>query len=184
MSPAVEISQKIGLTEATLTYSRPSLRGRDLFGEEGVLVLGEKWRTGANAVTKVEFSKDVLIQGQSLAKGAYALLTTPEAETWTFHFYPYEKLSYTKFLDKEAIAETTAPHQKSKESAETMSLHFDAPDLGTAKLVLRWGTSKAELSVDLKEHDYILSKIDKVLSGPSAFNYFQAALYLHETQTD
>ena len=129
LSPAVEISQKIGLTTATLSYSRPSLRGRDLFGENGILVFGEKWRTGANATTKMAFSSDVEINSQTLAKGTYALLTTPQKDSWTFHFYPYEKLSYTKFLEKKPILEITIATQQLDYSLETCLLYTsDAAD--------------------------------------------------------
>ena len=130
LSPSVEISQRIGLTTATLSYSRPSLRGRDLFGENGILVLGEKWRTGANATTEVRFNKDIEINGQALSKGAYALLTTPKETSWVFHFYQYEKGPYTKFLDEEPILEITVPIQQLNYSLETFSLHFDGKEGG------------------------------------------------------
>lgn len=184
LSPSVEISQRIGLTTATLSYSRPSLRGRDLFGENGILVLGEKWRTGANATTEVRFNKDIEINGQALSKGAYALLTTPKETSWVFHFYQYKKGPYTKFLDKEPILEITVPIRQLNYSLETFSLHFEAINLNDANLVLQWANYKVEVPVKLNEHEAILTNIDKVLKGPSNFEYFQAALYLHETQTD
>lgn len=184
LSPAVKVEQKIGLTTATLSYSRPSLRGRDLFGEEGVLVYGQKWRTGANATTKVEFSKDIEINGQTLPKGTYALLTTPQKTSCTFHFYPYEKISYTKFLDRVAALEIKVPTQQTSYSVETLTIHFDGIELSAADLVLQWGTYRVEVPIQLKEHDSILTNINKELEGPSSFQYFQAALYLHETQTD
>lgn len=184
MSPAAEVSQNIGLTTATLSYSRPSLHGRSLFGEKGILVLGQKWRTGANAVTQIAFSKDVDINGQRLAKGSYALFSTPEKSTWTFHFYPYKKLPYTQFLAKTPLLEIEVPLQQLSYSLETLSLHFEALTLNEANLVLQWGKYKAELPIRVQEHQAILANIDKVLQGPTAFNYFQAALYLHETQTD
>lgn len=184
LSPAVEISQKIGLTKATLAYSRPSLRGRELFGEKGILIQGQKWRSGANATTTIEFSNDVELDGKSLPKGKYALLSTPQKSSWILHFYPYEKLPYTKFIEKEPILEITIPTKKEKYSLETFSLHFEAITLNTANLVLQWAEYKVEVPVKLNEHEAILTNIDKVLKGPSNFNYFQAALYLHETKTD
>ncbi|MEL6696685.1 MAG: DUF2911 domain-containing protein [Bacteroidota bacterium] len=184
LSPAVEISQKIGLATATLSYSRPSLRGRDLFGEEGILVLGEKWRTGANATTTITFSKDVEINGQVLPKGTYALLTTPQKTSWTFHLYPYEKLPYTAFLEKVPVLEMTVPSQQVSNVTETFSMHFEAMHLSGANWVLQWGNYKVTVPVRVNEQEAILANIDKVLTGPSSFQYFQAALYLHETQTD
>ncbi|XLS27993.1 DUF2911 domain-containing protein [Flavobacteriaceae bacterium M23B6Z8] len=184
LSPAVEISQKIGLTTVTLSYSRPSLRGRDLFGENGILVLGKKWRTGANATTKIAFNKDIEINGQTLAKGAYAILTTPRDTSWAFHFYSFENRSYTHFLDKEPLLEITVPIKQLDYSLETFTLHFESITISDAYLVLQWANYKVEVAVKVNEHQAILANIDKVLKGPSDFSYFQAALYLHETQTD
>ncbi|MEM9820406.1 MAG: DUF2911 domain-containing protein [Bacteroidota bacterium] len=184
MSPLQEMTQKIGLSSVSLSYSRPSLRGRSLFGPQGILLPGEKWRTGANAVTKIECSKDLEINGQTLSKGAYVLLTTPQENTWTFHFYPYEKRAYTHFLDKVPILEFTVESQKTAYSTETLLIHFDAIHLGTANFVLQWEHYRVEVPIKTNEHQAILSNIDKVLKGPSNFAYFQAALYLHETKTD
>ena len=145
LSPAVEISQKIGLNTATLSYSRPSLRGRDLFGEDGILVLGD---------------------------------------SWTFHFNPYEKQPYTAFLEKDPLLEITVPLQQLDHSIETFSLHFEAIHLSGANLVMQWDNYKVEVPIKLDEHEAILANIDRELTGPTSFQYFQAALYLHETQTD
>lgn len=184
LSPAIEIVQKIGLTTVTLSYSRPSLRGRDLFGAEGILAFGAKWRTGANATTKIELSKDIEINGKPLSKGTYTLLTTPQAGTCTFHFYPYEQLPYTYFLEQEAMLEITVATQETDYAVETLLLYFDAIGLSSANFVLHWANYRVEIPVKVNEHQAIISNIDRVLAGPSAFNYFQAALYLHETQTD
>ncbi len=184
LSPSVEISQKIGLTTATLSYSRPSLRGRNLFGENSILILNKIWRTGANATTKVTFSNDIEINGQILPKGVYALLSTPMKNKWSFHFYPYEKLPFTKFLNREALLEITVPIKKTNYSVETFSLHFEAIKLNSTNLVMQWADYKVEIPIKFNEHESILKNIAKVLNGPSTFDYFQAALYLHESKTD
>ncbi|MFK7774409.1 MAG: DUF2911 domain-containing protein [Saprospiraceae bacterium] len=183
-SPSIEMTQKIGLTSFTLSYSRPSLRGRKLFGKEGILVKGEKWRTGANAATKLEHTNDIEINGQKLAKGTYVVLSTPHEKTWSFHFYPFEKLPYTQFIDKEALLEFTVPSIKIAYSTESLLLHFDALELSSANLVLQWENYRVEVPIKIDEHDKIISNIQKELNGPSTFSYFQAALYMHETQTD
>ena len=184
LSPEIEIKQKIGLTNANINYSRPSLRGRSLFGVQGILILNEKWRTGANAVTRIAFDKDVLINGKKLLKGAYALLSTPAKDKWTLHFYTYDKRPFTYFLDKEAVLELSAPIERISFSQESFLLLFEEISLHSAKLVLRWSDYQVSYPIQLEEHQSILANIKKVLSGPSDFDYFQAALYLHETQTD
>lgn len=74
-SPSQKIVQKVGLTDVTVDYSRPSMKGRKIFG--GLETYGEVWRTGANENTKVTFSTDFTIDGKEMKKGTYALFTIP-----------------------------------------------------------------------------------------------------------
>ncbi|MDF1518332.1 MAG: DUF2911 domain-containing protein, partial [Lutibacter sp.] len=69
-SPAAKMEQVVGLTDVTVEYSRPSMRGRTIFGD--LVPFGEIWRTGANENTKITFSNDVTIDGKELKKGTYA----------------------------------------------------------------------------------------------------------------
>lgn len=184
ISPAVEISQNIGLTTISLSYSRPSLRGRELIGEDGILRFNEKWRTGANAATKLELTSDVTISDHTLPKGSYALLSTPQQDSWTLHFYPYASTSYTTYIDQDPILSVTARVERTAYATESLSIHFEAVGITDADLVLEWSDYKVSLPIRLNEHDVIMKGIDRVLEGPSSFAYFQAALYLHESQTD
>lgn len=80
-SPAAKVSQRVGLTDISVEYSSPAVKGRKVWGE---LVPWDKpWRTGANAATKVTFSKDVTFGGQPLAAGTYSLITLPTQAGWT-----------------------------------------------------------------------------------------------------
>ena len=71
-SPGAKLEQKVGLTDVTVEYSRPGVKNRRIFGK--LVPYGEMWRTGANASTKVTFSRDVKIEGQDLAKGNLCLV--------------------------------------------------------------------------------------------------------------
>src|SRR4051812_49394678 len=79
-SPKATVQQVVGLTDVTIEYSRPSMKGRTIFGD--LVPFGKLWRTGANANTTISFSEDVTIDGKTLKKGKYALYTTPKAENW------------------------------------------------------------------------------------------------------
>jgi len=70
-SPSAKIMQTVGLTDFTVAYSRPSMKGRQIFG--GLVPYGEVWRTGANAATKISFTDDIKVEGMELKKGDYAL---------------------------------------------------------------------------------------------------------------
>ncbi|MEM6726848.1 MAG: DUF2911 domain-containing protein, partial [Bacteroidota bacterium] len=84
-SPFSKVEQKVGLVDVSVEYSRPSKKDREIFG--GLVPYGEKWRTGANKNTIIEFSGDVTVQGEALKAGKYAIYTIPDKVSWTFMFY-------------------------------------------------------------------------------------------------
>ena len=86
-SPPAVVKTTVRGTDVTIDYSRPSLKGRAVFGEKSPLApVGEVWRTGANEATTFMVSKDVKIEGQTLPAGTYGLLTNPGATEWTIIF--------------------------------------------------------------------------------------------------
>jgi len=183
-SPSTSIRQTVGLTDIILTYSRPSKKGRTLFGTNGLVRDGERWRMGANAATTIEVSTDITIQERSLPKGKYAVLSTPSDNLWTTHFYAYERGNWNYYVDKEPTLEITSKVATTATMSENLMIYFDNITLHDSDLILWWGTTKITLPINTNAHDKVLANIDRTLSGPSSFNYFQAALYLHETQTD
>src|SRR5688572_1232220 len=83
-SPTCKVEQRVGLTDVALVYSRPSAKGRKVFG--GLVPYDELWRTGANAATKITFSTDVVVGGEPLPAGSYSMFTIPGTTTWTVIF--------------------------------------------------------------------------------------------------
>src|SRR5437763_15334692 len=83
-SPKASVMQTIGLTDITITYSRPGVKGRQIFG--GLVPYGKVWRTGANAATQFVVSGDVTIEGQKLPAGSYSMHTIPGPDSWTLVF--------------------------------------------------------------------------------------------------
>ena len=83
-SPPAQVTQEVNGKKVTIDYSKPSKRGRIIFGE--LVAYGEVWRTGANESSWVEFSDDVTIQGEKLAAGKYGLFTIPGEDEWTIIF--------------------------------------------------------------------------------------------------
>ena len=180
LSPRSTISQKIGLSKMEIDYTRPSVRGRTVMGENGLIPYGELWRTGANVVTKLTFGDAIQINNQDLAKGSYAVLSTLEAETWTLHFYPYEKQSWSKFKAKTPILSITAERQVTAALVETFYIGYENIQLDKANLVLSWENTRIEIPVVASAKEKMLKSIQKTMAGPSNNDYFQAALYLHE----
>lgn len=84
-SPFSKLEQKVGLTDVTVEYSRPAMRGRKIFGD--LVPFDAIWRTGANQNTKITFSDDVTIKGKELKAGSYAIYSRPNEAVWEIFFY-------------------------------------------------------------------------------------------------
>ncbi|WP_108803290.1 DUF2911 domain-containing protein [Aquimarina sp. Aq107] len=184
LSPSSKTTQTVGLTEIEIEYSRPSKRNRIIFGENGIIPFGELWRTGANAATKISFNDDITISGTILKKGTYTILTKPEKSNWQVYFYSYKSGNWNTYVNQKPIASITTKTIEKKEISESFLIYIDSITLDSAELVFSWGTIKIILPLKFNTHEKTMSNIEKTLSGPSNFDYFQAALYLHETQRD
>src|ERR1700753_2177583 len=98
-SPACTIKQHVGLTDIEITYSRPGIKGREIFGSVGPY--GAVWRTGANNATKITFSTPVKLNGHDIAAGSYALYTIPGEDGWTIIINKGIDKSGTQYDEKE-----------------------------------------------------------------------------------
>ncbi|WP_298313782.1 DUF2911 domain-containing protein [uncultured Aquimarina sp.] len=184
LSPSSKTIQTVGLTEIEIEYSRPSKRGRTIFGENGIIPYNELWRTGANAATKITFNDDITIFETPIKKGSYAILTKPGKSTWEIYFYAYTSGNWNTYVDQTPIASFTAKHIELNEVLETFMIYIDQITLDSSQLVFAWDQIKIVLPLKFDTHKKTMTSIEKTISGPTDFQYFQVALYLHETQTD
>jgi DUF2911 family protein len=156
------LTQTIGLTDMTIKYSRPGVKGRAIWG---ALVPWDKvWRTGANEATSISFSDDVWINGQKLAKGTYSLHTIPGKDEWTIIFNSVADQwgSYTYDQAKDTLRVTAKP--EAAPHAEWLS--FDVPELSTdtAKVVLRWEKVAVPFTVDTKSTERTMTALKNAMS--------------------
>ncbi|MBQ0734874.1 DUF2911 domain-containing protein [Aquimarina celericrescens] len=184
LSPKSKTTQTVGLTEIEIEYSRPSKRNRTIFGENGIIPYNELWRTGANAATKITFTADVTIFETSIKKGSYAILTKPGKNSWKIYFYTYTSGNWNTYLDQAPIASFTTKHIKLNEALETFLIYMDQITLDSAQLVFAWDQVKIAVPIKFDTHKKTMASIEKTITGPTDFDYFQAALYLHEAQRD
>lgn len=181
-SPSASVKQTIGLTEVEISYSRPSARERVILGE--LLPYGEFWRVGANAATKITFSGDVLIRGKVLKKGSYSLLATPEAKTWKVNWYSHTSSDWNDYVEAEPVLKIQIPVKKRDQTLESLEFHFQDITMESATLLLEWEQSRLEIPIRVDEKEQIAKDIIQTLAGPDIFDYYAAALYLHENQTE
>jgi hypothetical protein len=147
VSPNASVSQTIGVTEVTLHYSRPGVKGRKIWGE--LVPYGEVWRTGANENTTIRFSTPVKIGGQELPAGLYGLQTLPTADQWTIIFSKdadkWGAFSYKPENDALRIQAKPEP----AEFREQMGFDFEDVTDTTAKVVLRWEKLQVPFTIEV-----------------------------------
>ena len=176
-SPASKLMQTVGLTEVTVDYSRPSMRGRTVFGD--LVPYGKLWRTGANAYTKVSFDTDVTISGQEVESGTYAIFTKPGEKNWEVFFYADTKGGGTprNWDDALVVAKATVPVYAMDMPVETFTITIDDVKSTGANLGIIWENVYVAIPFGVPADNTVMSTIDKVLSGPSAGDYYAAAVY-------
>lgn len=145
-SPNAKVSQTVGLTELSVTYSRPGVKGRAIWGT--LVPYGEPWRSGANEATQFTTSDDIQVEGQTLAAGTYAFVTIPTADSWTVIFSKQKEMwgAYEYDAKNDALRVTVKPVAAAHE--ERLSFTFDDPTTESATLNLHW--EKVSVPVKIK----------------------------------
>ncbi|HEX9161289.1 MAG TPA: DUF2911 domain-containing protein, partial [Thermoanaerobaculia bacterium] len=140
------LTQTIGTTDMTITYSRPGVKGRPIWG--ALVPYDKVWRTGANEATQISFSDDVIINGQPLPKGTYSLHTIPGKDMWTLIFNKVAEQwgSFTYDQAKDQLRVNTKPER----APFTEWLTFDVPQLTADRgtVVLRWENLAVPFTVE------------------------------------
>lgn len=183
-SPFQKIEQKVGLTDVTLEYSRPSMKGRTIYG--GLVPYDAIWRTGANSNTTISFSNDVEIGGKKVPAGSYAIFTKPGASTWEVYIYndvdnwgAPEKVDNSK-----VIASVSVKPVPMTKSFETFTMSFDDLKYDAVTLGILWDKTYVGLPIKFNTDEMVTSSISKVMNGPEANDYYAAAMYYFEAGKD
>ena len=183
-SPHSLLTQVVGLTDVTVDYSRPSAKGRIIFGD--LVPFGKLWRTGANANTIVSFSDDVVINGTTLKKGKYALYTTPKADMWEVIFYndtdnwgtpenwDAKKVAVLINVDPVAINNTV----------ESFTISVGNLTNDSATLDIAWEKTVVSVKFEVPTQKTAMASIDKTLAGPTAGDYFSSGQYFFQANGD
>lgn len=179
-SPASTVTQKVGLAEITVSYSRPSAKGRKIFGE--LVPFDKIWRTGANAPTKVTFSDSVTVEGTKLAPGEYALYTIPGASEWTIIFGKNPKVQAGDYKDDQQAAKFKVKSNKTASALETFTINFTDLTPTTANLELSWENTSVKFKLENQVDHKVMAEIKQ--KTENAMTYFQAASYYYETNRD
>jgi hypothetical protein len=183
-SPFQKIEQAVGLTNVTLEYSRPQMKGRKIFGE--LVPYNKMWRTGANANTKITFSDDVMIDGKTLKAGSYAIFTKPNPESWDVIFYTDATNSgIPREWDESKVAVTLkAQVIPMPMDIQTFTMTFDDLTNDSTNLGILWERVYVGVPIKFATDKAVVASIDKVMNGPSDGDYYGAAVYYLESGKD
>lgn len=183
-SPFSKTEQKVGLTDVTLEYSRPSMKGRKIFG--GLEDYGKVWRTGANANTKLTFSTDFMVDGKTLKKGTYALYTIPGEKTWDVLLYTDASNWGTprKWDESKVAAKVTVAPIQIPMPIETFTITFDDLTNNSAVIGIMWEDVYVGLKFETPTDKMVDANIAKVMNGPSANDMYGAAVYYLQAGKD
>jgi hypothetical protein len=181
-SSAQTLVQEFGLGKITLTYSRPNTKGRKIFG--GLEPYGQVWRTGANSATVISFTDEVIIEGNKVPAGEYALFSIPAANEWTIilnkatkQWGAYEYKPADDFLRFKVKTSKTA------EPIETFTMQFANVKATSAELNLMWERTAITLHLTTEIDSRIMAGIDAAMQGEKK-PYFAAVQYYYENNKD
>ena len=177
-----EVHQTIGLTDLSVTYSRPNVKGRTIWGD--LVEYNKLWRTGANEATRLETTDDIKVNGEDLKAGRYSIFTTPTESEWTVHFNSDTTLWGTNKYDasNDVLVLTVPTGQGSK--VESMRISFDNLEPTTGDLVLAWDELRLTLQITVDIETKLFANLAEMLENSSeedlAYNYLEAALQCAE----
>ena len=176
-SPFSKVEQTVGLTDVTLEYSRPNMRARTVFGD--LVPYGKVWRLGANTNTKITFTTDVTVEGKELKAGTYALFAIPTENNWEIVFYSSAgNWGAPQELDASKIAaKVSAEVYPMPMNIETFTMSFDDLSSSGATLGIMWANVYVGVKFQVPTDKIVASSIDKIMNGPSAGDYYAAAVY-------
>jgi hypothetical protein len=180
LSPGAKISQDFSVSGIEISYSRPSMRGRKIFGD--VVPYGKAWRTGANAATKIKIGEELEIGGQKIKAGEYALYTIPNKDKWEVVLNTGAgSLGPNGYPTENDIARFTVKPSTMEHVCQTFTISITDITFTTCKIELAWERTKIVIPVEAHNSENIEVNIDKAINHPATLPYFQAANYYFES---
>lgn len=183
-SPQGKVEQRVGVTDIKIRYSRPSKKGREVFGT--VVPFDKIWRTGANENSVINVS-DVLIFGKdTLPKGSYALFTKPTKTNWELYFYK-DTLNWgepQKWEDTKVALKTSVAVKALNDEVEMFTIDIQQTENNAGLLIFSWDKTRATFPFQVATNDKVLGGINKLMAGPSASDYYNAGNYYYKEKID
>ena len=183
VSPASKVEQMVGLTEIEIEYSRPSMRGREVFGN--LVPFGKVWRTGADNSTKISFDTDVIISGKTIQSGTYSIFSIPNKESWEIILYSdvelwgvprdwsENKIVFSSMFDVKKL--------KKSNTVETFTISFNDLTNNDVNISISWENTSVDIKIEVPTRTMVEKDISNVLNdNPKASDYYAAAVFYRQ----
>ena len=181
-SPTQTIKQNFGLSAIELSYSRPSMKGRKIFGD--LVPFGQVWRTGANAATTLNFGDEVTINGTKIPAGKYGLLTIPGEKEWTIIISKQTDVTSPDAYkqDQDVVRVNVAP-QTMPVIMETFTISFDFMKSNSCVLSILWDKTWVAFEITTDVDSKVMKSIDNIMNKDNK-PYYAAASYYFDNGKD
>lgn len=149
LSPRKQAMANIGDVHVHIDYSSPSKRGRTIWN--GLVSYGQVWVTGAHSATSVDFSKDVIIEGQTIPRGKYAFFTIPDDSEWTLILNKnYDQHLADDYDVKQDVIRVKVTPNSLKESVESLTYQVVSDNDNSGFISVEWDTLQVRLPIKTK----------------------------------
>jgi tetratricopeptide (TPR) repeat protein len=180
------VKQRVGLTDVEIDYSRPNKNDREIFG--GLVPYGKLWRTGANAVTKIKFSKPVTLGGKDIPAGEYALFTIPTADEWTIIISKDAKVqSAADYKQENDAARISAKPEPIPVTIETFTIGLGDVKGASATLNLVWDKTRVPVKLTTADVEEVSKQLEAVVNSGTSLDprtAYQAAAFYYDNNKD
>ena len=174
-SPPQTIKQDFGISSIELSYSRPGIKGRKVFGD--LVPYGKVWRTGANNATTIDFGDDVTIGGTKVPAGKYGLLTIPDKDNWKVIITKQlEVTNPTDYKPESDLVRVDVKPMTMKDKMETFTMQFANVKPSTCELQIMWENTAVVVPISSDVETVVMKQIDDAMNKDNR-PYFQSALY-------
>jgi tetratricopeptide (TPR) repeat protein len=181
-SPSQTVKQEFALSTVELSYSRPSMKEREIFGK--LVPYGKVWRTGANAATTITFGDEVTIGGKKIPAGKYGLLTIPNQNEWTVIISKQTDVTGpAAYKEDQDVVRFTASSEQLPFSVQTFTITFDNIKATSMEMMIIWDKTLVSVPISAEVDSKVMAQIDEAMKQDKK-PYFQAALYYLQNGKD
>jgi hypothetical protein len=183
-SPKGKVEQKVGVMNVSVSYSRPGIKGRKIFG--GLVPYGQVWRTGANDPTTISFSDPVKLEGHDVPAGTFSLYTIPAEKEWTIIINKNTSGGMKNDEKDDLVSFKVKPSQTST-PIETFTINISDIAMNAASVELAWENTVVKFRMEFDVDTKVMAAIKKSTENPYtgvAGMYYQSASYYFETHRD